>query len=207
MTTGLDTLQRLEITASSADDLVVELTAHAATLRDVTLTLKGRAKHLDLTAVPWQALCQLQTLTLRRFKVAADVLTLPTLQTLHLRECKLRGGDVVRLGRSLVQVELVDCNPDATELQIVSDALQAFVLSQDEDAAECQFAVIELAAPRLTTLHVRSALATRLVCTGALPNLADVQLVAGQYGKLEVDVAGVQPPSPVLGAAAAALLP
>ncbi len=197
------TLELHDVSEASLPDVRARLLANAATLLHVTLVQPGFGRPLDLTDLPWHTLARLRNLSLQRFQVPASLLAHPTLESLRLVTCPIVGAESVHVGPSLAALELVDCNPEVATLHVDGPALTSFVLSQDEDAAESNFATVRFACPGLQALRFRAALAVDLVFVGPFPALAaaNIQLQAGAYGGPVVDVSAAE--SAALLAAAA----
>lgn len=189
------TLTLLEISGITAEAIGAQLQAHASTLREVTLSLKGYARHLDLSAFPWESLVHLETVTLRRFRVPAALLAHLGVRTLKLHECRIGAAAEVHTGPHLETLEFIDCNPEVETLVIEGPKFTAFDFRQDQDAAESGFATLRLACPNLQALHFRAEVPARLEFVGTFPLLRaeNLRVMAGQFATPALDVSRVQP--------------
>lgn len=191
--TALTSITQHDLAEMPAQQLCQLLLGHAKTLQTVDLALKDFAQPLDLQALDWTRLPNLQQVTLRRLKVSPTLLSHPQLQRLQCTTCEFAPSPSVQLGRQLQTIDLRDCNPAIQQLMIESQQLHTFSLSQDEDAAEENFAEVIVQAPSLRSFAWRSVLPTRLVFRGSFPELPieTLKIVAGSYGRIVLDVTGV----------------
>lgn len=189
------TLSLLEISGTTAEAIAAQVQAHAAALREVTLSLKGYARHLDLSAFPWESLVQLESLTLRRFRVPAALLAHPHVRTLKLHECRIGAAAEVHTGPHLETLECIDCNPEVETLVIEGPKFTAFDFRQDQDAAESGFATVRFACPNLQSVHFRAEVPARLEFVGTFPLLRaeNLRVTAGNFATPTLDVSAVHP--------------
>lgn len=124
-----ETLALEDIDTAAPEQVQQLLEAHAPALRSLRLGMKG---HADLTAVPWEKLSRLESVTLRRCKVSADLLRHPVLQGLSLDRCSVAEAAEVVLGPKVRTLDIIDSNPRVGRLKIEGTNFWFFTLSQDE---------------------------------------------------------------------------